>query len=300
MSNIPAFEIYLDMLFILNFIMDYFIFWMVSKITYQKVSVKKLCLGSIIAAILYCLVVIIPFLRTIHIVFYLIMLPLIPIKVIFKPKKIKAWIQSYIVANITALVIGGMTYGMLYWVKEQNIVFNSYKKMDKVFSIWLLIFSICFSYITIQTFSYYMQKRNTGIQKLYKVIILYQDKKVDFEALLDTGNKVYDPITKYPVIIAEYKMLKPLLPRGICDIYSKEEDITCIVQEASKCEFGARIRLIPYHSLGNPSGILIGFKADQVYIEDNELIEDVIIAIYQHTLSAEDTYNGLLHGDLVS
>lgn len=305
MYEIPTFEVYLDMLFLLNFIMDYFIFLMVSKITYQKVSRRRLCLGSVIAAILYCLVVITPFLRTKNIVLYLIILPLIPIQVIFKPKKVRKWIQTFIIANITALVIGGMSYGIYYWVQEQDIVSNIYKKTYESFSIVMLIFSIFVSYMIIQICRYYAQKRNTEIQKLYEVQVLCNGQQVKFEALLDTGNKVYDPVSKCPVIIAEYAVLKMLLPEEISKCYSeKEDDITCIVQAASKCEFGTRIRLIPYHSLGNPNGILLGFKADGVYIEGsdlgNKLIEDVIIAIYQHNLSSENTYHGLLHGDLVS
>ena len=150
-----------------------------------------------------------------------------------------------------------------------------------------------------------MQKRNIGIQKLYLIKIHYDDRKVDVEVLLDTGNKMYDPITKHPVIIVEYKMLKELLPKEISEIYSKKDnDIMSVVQEVGGLEFGTRIRLIPYHSLGNPNGILLGFKADGVYVEgdslEDKLIEDVIIAIYQQNLSAEDTYHGLLHGDLVS
>lgn len=304
MYETPVFEVYLDILLILNFIMDYFIFWIVSKLTYQKISKKRLGVGALVAALLYCLVVVIPFLRTVHIIMYLILLPLIPIKIIFKPRKTKQWLQFFIIANITALVIGGMSYGIFYWIQEQNTVINMYGQGQKNYSIWLLFFSILASYIIIRSYGYYMQKRNTEIQKLYPVRIVLQDQIVRVEALLDTGNKVYDPITKYPVIIVEYDKIKMILPEEVRRAFGKTKDITSIIEEVSNSELRTRIRLIPYHSLGNPNGILLGFKADFVYIEEDslesQLVEDVIIGIYQHDLSKENTYHALLHGDLVA
>lgn len=82
MYDLLTLEIYLDVLFILNFIMDYFIFWMVSKITYRNIPNKRLVLGSLIASTLYCLAVIVPFLRSVSIVIYLVILPIIPIIII--------------------------------------------------------------------------------------------------------------------------------------------------------------------------------------------------------------------------
>lgn len=305
MGELPIMEIYLDLLFILNFTMDCFIFWMVSKITCQKVSKVRLVIGSLVAAMLYCLVVMIPFLRTVNIIMYLILLPLLPIKIIFNPINMKEWVQTFVVSNITALIIGGMSYGLFYWIKEQDIISNIYKKTYDKFSVWVLLFSILGSYLVIQLFRYYMQKRNTGIERVYLLKVVYDGKQINIEALLDTGNKVYDPISKHPVIIVEYEALAKLLPQGVRDIYdSDEEDVTRIVEAASQYEFGTKIRLIPYQSLGNPNGILLGFKADEVYVEGNGMeekqIEHVIIAVYKHKLSIEDTYYALLHGDLIS
>lgn len=303
MYETPTFEVYLDILLLLNFIVDYFIFWMVSKLTYQKVTRKRLGAGALVAAVLYCVVVVMPFLRTVNIIIYLILLPLIPIQIIFRPKKLRQWIQFFIISNISALVMGGMSYGIFYWIQEQNVVTNIYRQGQKTFSTWFLIFSILASYIIIRSYSYYMQKRNTDIQKLYAVKIALNGYTVEVQALLDTGNKVYDPITNHPVIIVEYEKLKTILPQSIKETFGKTDDITDIVQAISDSELRTRIRLIPYHSLGNPNGILLGFKADSIYIDDNSLrqqyIEDVIIGIYKYNLSEEDIYHALLHGDLV-
>ena len=103
MYEIPVFEIYLDMLFLLNFIMDYIVFWIVCKITYKKVETKKLCLGAIVASVLYCVIVISPFLRNKNIIWFLFIIPLLPIQIIFSPRHIKSWIKIFILVNIRKL-----------------------------------------------------------------------------------------------------------------------------------------------------------------------------------------------------
>lgn len=304
-DDIPVLEIYLDILFILNFIMDYFIFWMVGKMTYEKVSSKKLCLGSAIGALFYCLIATVPFLRVIPIGLYLILLPIIPIIIIFKPSNLRKFIQFFIISNMTALVVGGICFGFFYWIERWNVVSHIYKASYGEFSIWVLLMSIVASYGMIQLSRYYMQKRNTQIQELYTLKIQFNGQVVETQALLDTGNKVYDPLTKEPVIIVTQKILQSLLPQNINMAYaSMPEDISFLINEASRCDFGIRIRAIPYHSLGNPNGILLGFKADEVHISKNhskwERVEDAIIAIYQYDLNVEGTYHALLHGDVVN
>jgi len=305
MKDIPILEIYLDILFLLNLVMDYFVFWIVSKIMYQRITKKRLCLGSIIAALSYCMITVVPFLRNINIIVYLIVLPILPIKIIFKPLNFKQFFQIFIVSNITALAVGGIGFGTYYWIKDQNVMAYIYQKGYKEFSIWTLLMSIGASYFFIQLARYYMQKRNTTIQKLYSLKITYNDLAIETEAFLDTGNKVYDPITKYPVIIVEYKIIKMLLPDDIKNAFENaNDDISFLIQEASKSKLGTRIRAIPYHSLGNPNGILLGFRPDTICICNHNhswnFVENVIIAIYQHDIHMEGTYHALLHADIAN
>ena len=94
-----------------------------------------------------------------------------------------------------------------------------------------------------------------------------------------------------------------MLPDCIRSAYEKtNDDISFLIQEASKSDLGIRIRAIPYHSLGNPNGILLGFRPDKVCICNSNSswisAENVIIAIYQHDLHMEATYHALLHADI--
>ena len=63
-----------------------------------------------------------------------------------------------------------------------------------------------------------------------------------------------------------------------------------------------QLRVIPYSSLGNENGILLGIKARKVIIKkDNENIlkENVVIGIYDGKIDKDSKYQGLIGVNLL-
>lgn len=58
-----------------------------------------------------------------------------------------------------------------------------------------------------------------------------------------------------------------------------------------------KIRLIPFSSLGKQNGMLIGVKVDKIiidYKEQEKLVEDIIIGIYNKKLAKDGKYSALM------
>ncbi len=53
--------------------------------------------------------------------------------------------------------------------------------------------------------------------------------------------------------------------------------------------------IIPYKSIGNQSGYLLGFKPDYIILKGNEkkVLKDVVIGICEDTLSENNLYSGI-------
>ncbi len=101
-----------------------------------------------------------------------------------------------------------------------------------------------------------------------------------------------------PVIVVEKNTLINVIPNYILDnldkiINGKDIDLR---------DYSSKIRIIPFTSLGKENGILLGLKADNVTIqmEENTInINDVIIGIYNGTLSKNGKYKALIGLDLL-
>lgn len=63
-----------------------------------------------------------------------------------------------------------------------------------------------------------------------------------------------------------------------------------------------KIRLIPFSSLGKQNGMLVGVRAQKVAImfkEKEEIIDNVILGIYDGKFSKDNRYNALIGLDVV-
>ena len=74
------------------------------------------------------------------------------------------------------------------------------------------------------------------------------------------------------------------------------------IYEDENLEYMTRFRVIPFTSIGKENGMLLGFKADKVTINEDENIETiskVIIGIYDYKLSKKNEYSALIGFDIL-
>ena len=101
------------------------------------------------------------------------------------------------------------------------------------------------------------------------------------KALLDTGNRLYEPLTGKPVCLVEYGRLKNCLKNG---------------SELPK------VRAIPYHSVGDNHGVLMGITADKLIFQNQGRKYEqsgCIIGIYPGKLSESGEFYAIVHPDIL-
>ncbi|MFR5190368.1 MAG: sigma-E processing peptidase SpoIIGA [Clostridia bacterium] len=123
-------------------------------------------------------------------------------------------------------------------------------------------------------------------------------------AIMDTGNMLKDPISRMPVIVVEKDVLYDMIPYRILQNieYIIGGDVPKELYEEGNVEYLSKFRVIPFSSIGKQNGLLLGFKAKKVEVEileEEETIENVIIGIYDKTLSKKNQYHALLGLDIL-
>lgn len=100
-------------------------------------------------------------------------------------------------------------------------------------------------------------------------------RSVQVDGLVDTGNSLREPISGRPVAVLERRIWEELYPG----------------------ETPSGMRVIPYHSVGKPAGILSGYPMKSIEVElggIRRICEDVYVAIWQGGLSETGSYGILL------
>lgn len=143
-------------------------------------------------------------------------------------------------------------------------------------------------------------------RETFEVELMINQHSIGTKGFMDTGNCLYEPIFKKPVIIIENAILETLIPPECLQEYRV---VKCGFEnrEQQPWEWNTlnnsmlRYRIIPYQSIGKPQGMMLGLILDKVLIHKGKetlCIEKVTAAICDNHLSTKDEYHVILHKEL--
>lgn len=123
----------------------------------------------------------------------------------------------------------------------------------------------------------FLQRKQSLQKSLYEVTLHYRGKSTNVTALLDSGNRLYEPYGHQPV-----------------HVISKD----AVGELCHSCD---RVIYIPFSSVGTEHGMMLGVQIDEMDVKkDGQLIRRVErpwVAISRQPLSAGRQYEMLLHGE---
>lgn len=259
-------EIYADVLFFINFFMDFIILFLTNKITEMKKSVKVLIAYSVIMALIYCIFSV-GFWRMYGCIFQPLLM-LLMVFFTFKPPNLYTYFRVLIVNIVVSFAVGGINFVMYFYNAYDYIIKGN---SANIFPFSLLISGTSMAVVIILLFKVYINNKIMKTQKICKLQLYFHNQKVELMALVDTGHNLQDPITGKSVIIVDKNIAVRLINNTKIN----------------------GIRLLPYKSLGNHNGMLRGITIDKAVIENRE-IERPIIGIYNESLNMEGLFNGLI------
>ena len=102
------------------------------------------------------------------------------------------------------------------------------------------------------------------------VMIRHKQRVLRLRALLDTGNTLKDPITGNPVLVADANAAYQLL--GL-----QEDELHHPIETISRGKYPG-LRLIPYCAIGQPAGMLLGLKTEELWINGKPSCQIVAFA----------------------
>ena len=280
-----------------NFIINFLVLYSTNRITKSKVKIKRIIIGTLVSTA-YSLIVFLPSLLFLSSFIFKIFVSAFIVYVVFKSKNIKTFLYQWFCFYIVSFVFAGAIIGLSSNFTSITKLLSKEVNLFKVFSIKNILIGIAIAiFISLIVFSYNYKKKQ--IEKLLiDATIVYKDNGIYFKALVDTGNTLKDPLSNRSVFVVEFAKLIPLLPKELIDYYRSSIKIN-IEDLLIKLKDDFPLLLVPFKSIGNNNGIILGFKPDNVIIKlpdhDDDLeINKIIIGIYDGDLSSENEFSGLL------
>jgi stage II sporulation protein GA (sporulation sigma-E factor processing peptidase) len=227
--------IYIDLVFIINFIFDLLLLLTINIALKRYSKIYRLILGSLVGSL--SLISLFISMNAITLCLFKIILGILMCLVSFGYKNIKYTFYNVLYLYMTSIILGGF----LYYLKS-SFKSNLYYNGISVSYIVLLIISPIILYVFIKSLKVLKEIKN-----YYYQVEIWLDNtyKLNITGFLDTGNKLKDPITNKPIILINRKLLKN-------DIHIRSP------------------MYIPYNSLNNHS-LLECIKPKKIIINNQEL-----------------------------
>lgn len=300
-------EIYLDIVILENIVINYLILLVTSRFSKNRTSSLRLFLGSVAGTAYLVLMILLPDTQVYATLFSKFLLSVAMVAIAFNFRKISAFVKTLALFYATTFIFAGAAFALMFFSKDWGIVRNGVLITPLTFidaKLTELLLAVAVALIIFRVVWDTVQSKFVKEKLLVDISIAVENKSIELSALVDTGNSLHDPLTNLPVVVVEFSAIRDLLPDDIKSIFERncENDLDSVTATISSSDWFSRFRLIPFKSLGRENGMMIGFRPDYIEIgadDGKKDIRDVIVGIYNRTLSANDQYRALMNPELI-
>ncbi|MEY8391480.1 sigma-E processing peptidase SpoIIGA [Lachnospiraceae bacterium 45-W7] len=254
------YELYADIWFMTNLLMDCVALGIAGKIMKQRIHMKRLLLAAFAGTagsmgFFFLLHSFVWYQLLVH----LLVNPLM-VWLCFRAGKPKQFLCQWAVTYLSVILLGGS----LEWCAS-NLAGMEY-------FLPCLLFAIVFLWIAEKILECFRREK----EMVYDLLLLTTEGNISVKGFFDTGNLLMDPLVGKPVHIIKKKILEEQIEKG-----------------------KLLPRMIPFHSLGTENGLIEAVTIEGMYIikEGRSLYLDrPVLGLAEGNLFQDDGYSVILNG----
>lgn len=272
--------VYVDVLFLVNMIIDYFLLLAVSSARKLKINKLRLLISAVFGGAYSCFAFF-PTLSLLYSVMGKIAASAVMTLIAFKLNTAKNYLLNFLCVHIASALFAGLIMGAELLFSPENMLVSNGEAYVNVSAFTLVFFAVS-AYLLMLLFSRVFKFRRR--EELSRVRITLLGKTAEMTALFDSGNRLTDVLTGARVIVVSLDSVKTIVP---ISVFSKSGDVTI----AQGTEIENRVSLIPFSALSG-EGVLPAFRPDKVEINGTEILEKTVIAVKDGSLG--ENYQALI------
>ncbi|MBM4764013.1 sigma-E processing peptidase SpoIIGA [Bacillus sp. B15-48] len=297
--------VYLDIIWALNLFFDALLLYLTAVVLKYRVSLWRIFLGGLIGSSLI-LLAFTPMNYTGHPLTKL-TFSVLMVLVVFGFKRFRFFLKCLMLFYMMTFLIGGALVGAHYFIQfdldmSASVALANMKGFGDPIS-WLFVllgFPLAWHFSK-QSLA---QIEMTKIQYDQTVIvnIVLDDLNLTFKGLIDSGNQLYDPISRTPVMIVSIKAVENDFPLELKEIAENPEGILT-GETLVPSQYENRMKVIPFNVVGQEHQLSIAFKPDSLKIIQNEKtyhVEKGLVCFTTQQLSSENRFECIVHPKMLT
>ncbi len=298
--------VYLDVIWLLNLLFDCLILYLTALILKRSIRIWRLLAGGFIGAFII-LLTFSPLTGVANHPITKLFCSILMILTVFGFQRLIFFVKGLMTMYLVTFLLGGTLIGTHYFIQSNtemtaNVLKASVQGFgDPISWVFVLIgFPIAwhFSKKNFET----MEMTKIQFDQMVHVAITINGDTFVFTGLVDSGNQLYDPLSRKPVMFVSIKSQMDRFPDIIKTLSTEAERI--IMGEAEiPAEWQNRIRVIPCSVVGQEHHLIAAIKPDRIQITKSNseyLCENGLVSFTIQELSADDSYQCIVHPKMLT
>lgn len=287
-------SVYIDVLIFQNIAMNFFLLYLLSRLTNNTSKIWKLFLAAFIGS-LYVFVILIPSLHIFYSFIFKVLVSLIMLFIAFTPKSIKKFIKLTCIFYTETFLLGGGIIGFFYLIYGDINTLDSAFLLSKISSKFIIIgsiFTTLFVKIGFDVFESYFKEKDITVE----LEIYINGKSCTIKGFIDTGNYLKDPLNGSKVIVSYLNALKDIIP------VDKLNNINNYSSDIEEDSIFSRIRIIPYKAVGVENGTLTGIKTDMIIARSKNNVKvnkGITVALHNNSFLGDSSYEAIAYPEIL-
>lgn len=299
--------VYIDVVWLINFGLDGFILLVTAFLARRQVRWWRTIGASAIGAS-YALLLFFPAMSAYLTFVCKLLFSLLMVWVAFRPKGLLEFAKMLGLFYLASFLTGGAAFAANSMFGSATI--HNGMMMISGSAVWmqqtkmiLILLALPLVYLLGKSAWNRLARTRQREQNLWAVTVRFSGREVSLTGLLDTGNALTDPLSRTPVMVADWELFREVLPEPLAELMAQGKDISMALGEVEMDEeWQARFRLVPYRGVGGTMGMLLSFRPDEVLLTgqgEAHGCRRVLIGLNPRPLAADGSYRAILHPSMI-
>ncbi len=136
------------------------------------------------------------------------------------------------------------------------------------------------------------RRKKSRTKYIYDVTLQRGKNEISLKALLDSGNRLVQPVTLRPVHIVDFEQLRKLLSK------EETEELEDLLKYRTQKTASGKFTYVPFQSIGGGEGVLPVMALDGIRVKHGESAwsaKGILVAVSKKAVSGRGEYQMILH-----
>jgi stage II sporulation protein GA (sporulation sigma-E factor processing peptidase) len=304
-NSMKSVSVYLDLVFLTNVLFDAAMLMVTAGIRRTHIRYWRIIVASIVGA-LYTILMFFPAFSLLFAVFFKIGFSFILVYIAFGFRSLQHYLRNIGMFYLIHFATAGSVFAVHYLLLSSGEIMSGILLSPSGATAFAVESGLWMAFPVFIGSLFFFRSVFKSSLRTEALTSFTADVRVEIDdtircckGLIDTGNQMYDPLTRTPVMVMDCEQWQDSLPEiWVKRIRSNEVDLILSNMDKGEYVWNDRLRLIPYRGINRGTQFMLALKPDKVVITINQTTYEtkkVLIALAGEKLSNNGSYQALVH-----